>query len=528
MEQYIITVLCVVFPFGEDARTGKNSVLTMKFVLKQYNTELISFDLRSEGLDGFVCTILEKSEKNRGLFPLGLQLTDKGLLDWLKSRVIPRNREFVDKILSVYGLDHNNILGIVKLCMGLSVNDSYWIVPEGFEGKFKDYNLFENGFDKALSLIAWTGFGSVRPSAFSSSPEFTTNGNLRKGWRRIGGKILLYKGGSSGAANTGNEPYSEFYASQIAEAMGLNHVSYKLAKWKGTLCSTCELFTDIDHSFVPIHRCFPEKKLTEIAAELKKLGDKFHQPFCDMMVFDALVCNTDRHFGNFGLLIDNRSNKTCAFAPIFDNGMVLFPFAMEDDFRDLDAYAKTRTPVFGSSFAELAAAFITDRQRKQLRKLIGFRFTRDRSYNLPAKRLKALEDFLGFTRQHEAFLFGVGNLGGALLNDNGLSQFGLKIAGAFDVRKEIIGTEINGIPIYDINRLPDVNTGARIKIGILTVPIYFAQNVTDWMVACGIKAVWNFTPFRIRVPENIVVQNTSLYAHLAVMFNRLNEEELKR
>ena len=77
--------------------------------------------------------------------------------------------------------------------MGLSVNDSYWIVPEGFEGKFKDCNLFENGFDKALSLIAWTGFGSVRPSGFSSSPEFTTNGNLRKGWRRIGGKIMLYK-----------------------------------------------------------------------------------------------------------------------------------------------------------------------------------------------------------------------------------------------------------------------------------------------------------------------------------------------
>ena len=138
-----------------------NLVQTMKFVLKQYNTELISFDLRSEGLDCFVCMILKKSKKNRRLFPLGLEVTDRGLLEWLKSRVIPRNREFVDKILSVYGLDHNNILGIVKLCMGLSVNDSYWIVPEGFEGKFANYNLFENGFDEALSLIA--GFGSVRP-----------------------------------------------------------------------------------------------------------------------------------------------------------------------------------------------------------------------------------------------------------------------------------------------------------------------------------------------------------------------------
>lgn len=43
-----------------------------------------------------------------------------------------------------------------------------------------------------------------------------------------------------------------------------------------------------------------------------------------------------------------------------------------------------------------------------------------------------------------------------------------------------------------------------------------------WMQDAWYKAVWNFTPFRIRVPENIVVQNTSLYAHLAVMFNRLN------
>ena len=93
-------------------------------------------------------------------------------------------------------------------------------------------------------------------------------------------------------------------------------------------------------------------------------------------------------------MVDNRSNKPFAFAPLFDNGMALFPFAMEDDFRDLDAYAKTRTPYFGSTFAELAAAFMTDRQRKQLRKLIDFRFTRDRNYNLPAKRLKTLEAFV--------------------------------------------------------------------------------------------------------------------------------------
>ena len=70
------------------------------------------------------------------------------------------------------------------------------------------------------------------------------------------------------------------------------------------------------------------------------------------------------------------------------------PPTKEDDIRDLDAYAKTRTPYFGSSFDELATAFMADLQRKQLRKLIDFRFTRELNYNLPAKRLKALESFL--------------------------------------------------------------------------------------------------------------------------------------
>ena len=64
-----------------------------------------------------------------------------------------------------------------------------------------------------------------------------------------------------------------------------------------------------------------------------------------------------------------------------------------------------------------------------------------------------------------------------------------------------------------------------VNIGVLTVPINIAQEITDKMVDGGIKAVWNFTPLRIRVPENIVLQNTSLYAHLAVMFNRLNFNE---
>lgn len=133
-----------------------------------------------------------------------------------------------------------------------------------------------------------------------------------------------------------------------------------------------------------------------------------------------------------------------------------------------------------------------------------------------------LEDFLGFTNSHKAFLFGVGRLGGALMHDTGLQQFGLEIVAGFDVKYELAGTSINRIPIHHIDRFSELRAQTGVEIGVLTVPVEKAQQMCDKMVEGGIKAIWNFTPFRIKVPENIVIQNTSMYAHLAVMFNRLN------
>ncbi len=145
-------------------------------------------------------------------------------------------------------------------------------------------------------------------------------------------------------------------------------------------------------------------------------------------------------------------------------------------------------------------------------------------YNIDAL-IEVLESFLGFTNMHKAFLFGVGSLGAALLRDSGLHHFGLEIVAAFDVNLELVGKDLNGIPIFHSDDFEAKMKEYDVNIGVLTVPINIAQEITDKMVDGGIKAVWNFTPFRIRVPENIVVQNTSLYAHLAVMFNRLNFNE---
>jgi len=140
--------------------------------------------------------------------------------------------------------------------------------------------------------------------------------------------------------------------------------------------------------------------------------------------------------------------------------------------------------------------------------------------------IEELEDFLGFKTMDEAFLFGAGSLGTALMRDYGLRQFGLNITTAFDINNEIVGKDFDGVKVHHIDDLKNL-INPNIKIGILTVPVEVAQETAEIMIDAGIKAIWNFTPVILRVPDEIVVQNTSLYAHLAVMFNRLHSKGKK-
>ena len=135
---------------------------------------------------------------------------------------------------------------------------------------------------------------------------------------------------------------------------------------------------------------------------------------------------------------------------------------------------------------------------------------------------KELEDFLGFRRGHNALIVGVGSLGAALIQDTGLSRYGLNIVAGFDVNPDVIGRTLCGIPVFDVKELALRRKQFSADIGIVTVPVEKAQEVADALVDAGVKALWNYTPYRIRVADTIVVQNPSIYAHLAVMYNRLN------
>ena len=135
--------------------------------------------------------------------------------------------------------------------------------------------------------------------------------------------------------------------------------------------------------------------------------------------------------------------------------------------------------------------------------------------------IKAIEIFLGYNKKNKAFLIGAGSLGTALLKYGGFAESGFYIVAAFDKNPSLIGKQINGIEVFNINKFQNLVSRLHISIGIITVNDDSAQNIADLMVKSGITAIWNFAPTPIKVKEGIVVENTSIYSNLAVLVKKI-------
>ena len=369
----------------------------MIYTLRLFDTPLVCFSAE-HGAEAAI-QIRWADENHKELLPLDFQrLVDAERLEaWLRHRSIPRNRAYVDAILASQGLSLNRPMDVIRLSKGLSLNDCYWVTEDGFDGTFAQFNLYDNKFSRVLGEIAFTGYGSNNSSRISASPEFTTNGMLPKCWRRQNGVVRLYKGGTEGASNTGNEPYSEYYASQIAETRGVNAVSYSLTSWKGRLCSVCEMFTSKELSFISVGRLVSKGGMSAVRTYCETLGKQFVDALNEMIVFDAVICNTDRHFGNFGFLVDSHANRIVAPAPLFDHGNSLFSLAPLDAFESLSAlrkYMRTLQPRVYDDFINEAKTVITHTQRNSLRKLLDFKFKRNPRHNWGPKRLAMVEQMV--------------------------------------------------------------------------------------------------------------------------------------
>lgn len=136
-----------------------------------------------------------------------------------------------------------------------------------------------------------------------------------------------------------------------------------------------------------------------------------------------------------------------------------------------------------------------------------------------------IEEYLGFNKTNKALLVGAGNLGSALLAYQAGQSLGIRIVAAFDISEERIGTQVGMVNIHRMDEFPEVAKALNVTIGVITTPENVAQEVAEQMASAGIRAIWNLTPAYLKLPENIVVQNTSMYSNVAVLLKRLQNKE---
>ena len=134
-----------------------------------------------------------------------------------------------------------------------------------------------------------------------------------------------------------------------------------------------------------------------------------------------------------------------------------------------------------------------------------------------------IEQFLGYDNTTDAILIGAGKLGQALMDHKGFDEYGLNILAGFDVNPNAEHTE-DGKPIYHIDKLEKFCRSNKVLMGIITVPAAHAQEVCDRLIANGIKAVWNFAPTHLEVPDHILVQYENMASSLAVLSMHLQAQ----
>ena len=376
----------------------------MRYLLKNKNKVVLSFEIieleeNFEGISNKFLKIKNIEIFEPQLLPHNLELdnVEISLEKWITKRKVPKNREFVHKILATLGkLDNpKNFMAYIDISLGLSLNDSFWIIPAEADYKWEDYNLYNNAFDETLALVAFTGY-STRVKGLTTSPEFTTNGMLKKCWHRNeNGDIELIKGQTEfNGLIVGREALAEYYSSQIAEILGFNHIKYEIKMFHNQLVNYCSLFTSENIGYLPIAYCIKEKidydNNSQLFPAIIKIYGK--EAFQDLLLFDAIICNTDRHLGNFGMLINNDTNQIVSPAPIFDNGASIFNYLRDND--KIDELLEERLSWFQLNFEEQAKYAGQRRHIQSLSKLSNFKFIRHSTYNLEENLLQKIEKFI--------------------------------------------------------------------------------------------------------------------------------------
>lgn len=245
---------------------------------------------------------------------------------WFWHRCIPAARDGLNGFLEHTQCSNAHELAVKDRV--LSLTDHYWLKKEGEHVKWKDVNFRDNGYSEEIGNII---FGTEnKPITEYRSPDLTTNGWLKKAWRRIDGEDFMYKMGSFPYFQ---EPINEVFCSELAKKFcHLDFVEYELRRVNGKLCSVCKNFVGENMEFVPAFSIYQTEERPSYIAPYDFLIQKCRdfgirhvkEQLNQMVSFDYLISNTDRHMGNFGFMRNIDTLEFSGMAPLFDNGTSLW------------------------------------------------------------------------------------------------------------------------------------------------------------------------------------------------------------
>lgn len=197
-----------------------------------------------------------------------------------------------------------------------------------------------------------------------------------------------------------------------------------------------------------------------------------------------------------------------------------------------------RLPKYYRYLADLLSKDIQRISSKELSEIIGFTASQIRQdlnnfggfgqqgygYNVDALH-REIGKILGLDRKYRAILVGAGNLGQALTNYTGFRNAGFETVGVFDANPRMIGLKIRDHEIMDSEDIEDFVLNNDIDIAILCIPRNGAQEVADVLVRAGIKAIWNFAPIDLQVPNHVIVESVNLTESLFTLSYLIKESE---
>lgn len=351
-------------------------MICLNYLLMNANAPVLRF---SCARDEYGEAIAQEKDWLSTVRPLGY----RNLQSFLERRRAPKHRKHIDRLLQEYGCQ--DLEGFLRVTHAVSLNDTYWVKAEESGQTWADVSLYTNDFDEIVAEAALNGNFS-RESFSSTSPEFGTDGRYAKCWKREDTGIWLYKAGSD---TYELEPLSEVLASQIAAVLCPKAVRYHLDYNHGRLISKCKLFTTETVGLVKAADVVGDKRtIAELLPWFTSIGGE--DEFRRMCILDAVILNTDRHLGNFGVNVWNSDQKVLGMVPVYDNNRSLLFDLDDDQLANPDWYIRRQTPRLGTDFIAAGRGLMTDTIRSDLKNLQGFEFVETDGIHVEGPRLPLL------------------------------------------------------------------------------------------------------------------------------------------